>query len=714
MRKLIGVAVAALFLLHSSPARATQYEIYIDIENEEDLYDLLAARQIGEDTFNTLLELIQRGVNLNTANREELYALPNLTYAEVDRIIAYRNAAGFIADPAVLVLNKVLTKQKFVAIAAFLVIKERKRALFATTGRFRAQTVWTNEDARVPATAMSLRVSTLKNVNIGVLGVVTRNTIGAPIYDPNRNALVAGAAGTRVDIPKFYAQWEDGNVNVIVGNFTAGFGERLVFDTTPLYTPNGIYVDNTFRRTTDLTRKCKLSAGELGAAPCDTDIYVTPDFDWFDYLFGVAAGIQNVKLGPGTLQAYGFFSYQPLDVYQYQLYDKNRCSDPRNDSDPNCSAPDVFVRGSNLLAPAAEHSFQTLPNIMRELTVGGNIAYRPRSRVMIGVTGYGSTTKSLAGGLDLDWQEWATRNFGGPYGAVGVNGAVGDDWLDVFFEVARSFDSMEGGGGGLAGVGRAVATKDKQELELSVRYYGSKFANPFAGSYAQPDTLDGLRDRDEMGARVRYAGILQKKLNIRGHIDVWKRPSLDRYKAEVRLRADIQASKIFGYGLWLEYDDRDVGGSELVCDVSAEELTDTVEMEPVCGKSYRAAARISWSPHKKWRLFGQYQHVFNQDLDAMGGTRYRQDVNAWLNLFARVAPELGVRARVRYLFQDISDNTRLEQSIWFYLNMRYTIGKRQWLQLRYDVRRRLDERASTMTRVPRTESWLWASYENRF
>ncbi len=715
MRKLIGALVAAFLLLGTAPAQANQYEIFIDIENEEDLYDLLASRQISDDTFNTLLELLQRGVNLNSANRQQLYVLPNLTYRDVDAIISYRNTAGFIKDPAVLALNNVLSRKKFLSIAAFLVVKDRTRPLYATTGQLRAQTVWTTKDDRVPATAMSLRLSTLRNLSIGVLGVITRNRVGSPIYDPSRDALVAEAPSSRIDVPKFYAQWDTDDFRVIVGNYTASFGEGLVWDTSPGPRRTGIYPDDSHRRETDLTRQCRLSTGELTEAPCDSDVYVTPDFKWTDYQMGIAAGLKGLKVGNGRLRAYGLFSFQPLDIYQYRVYDKNRCDDPRNDNDPGCGAPDVFVLGDDPFAPAAEHSFQTLPNLLREMTVGGNVAYSPQRRVEFGVTGYRMEVKSLTEGLDLDSQEWDAKPFGGPFGAVGAYAAVGRKWLDVFAELAYSFDSMPGKGGGPAAVARIVASRKQEELEATFRYYDENYANPLAGAYAQADTFDGLRDRDEVGGRLKYFRLFKKKINFRASVDVWNRPSLDRYKAEIRMRTDINASKVFGYGLWLEFDDRDLGSGPLVCDNSADEIFDAdSSLTPACGQSFNAIGRIRWSPHKKWRLSAQYQHEFIQDEDAMDMPRTRQDVSAWLNAFGRPTPELGVRARVRYLFEDIADNGRLEQSIWAYVNLRYRVQKRHWFNLRYDLRRRIDDRTSTLDRNPRTESWLWAQYLAKF
>jgi len=721
MRKLVGVLVAVVLLASSAPAIANQYEIFIDVENEEDLYDLRAAGQITDDTFNTLVELFQRGVNLNTGSREDLYSLPNLTYAEVDSIIAFRTEAGYITDPSVLAKQKILSQKKFVAIAAFLVIRNKTRRVYATTGRLRAQSVWTSEDDRVPATALSVRLRTLKHLNVAVLGTVTRNWIGESAYDAGRDALLARGASTRLEIPKFYAQWKDDNVNVIVGNFTAGFGERLVFDTTPRQTPNGIYPDDNHRRDTDLTRECKLSTGERGTPECQAvDRYVTPDFKWTEYSMGAAVGLTNLKLGPGHAQAYAWVSLRSIDVYQYQLYDKGKCTDPRMDEDDNCGAPDVYDRQDSSSAPSDRHSFQTLPGVMKELLVGGNVAYRPQRRVQFGITGYGSNTESNVDGIDLDWQEWSSRPFGGSFGALGVSAALGRKWLDVFIEIAHSFDSMDDGGGGPAGTMRVVASKNKQELETSFRYYDEKFKNPFGGGYAQPDTLDGRRDRDEIGGRVRYNGVFQKKLRLRAQVDLWKRPAIDRYKTEIRLRADVQASKVFGYGLWLEHDNRDIGKGPLQCDNNPNEssadpdATISSSSTSICGRGYNATARVNFKPHKKWRVTGQYRHSMVEDSDSTRGTFLRQDLSTWATVFFKATSKIAARARMRYFYEDIKNKARGEQSIWFYTNLRYRVQKKQWIEVRYDARKRLDDRQSTMDRVPQTESWLWAQYTAKF
>ena len=53
----VRVSLVLAVLAIAAPAAANPYEAYIDIDGEEDLYDLLAANQITEDTFDALLDL---------------------------------------------------------------------------------------------------------------------------------------------------------------------------------------------------------------------------------------------------------------------------------------------------------------------------------------------------------------------------------------------------------------------------------------------------------------------------------------------------------------------------------------------------------------------------------------------------------------------------------------------------------------------------------
>lgn len=756
-----------LVLLPPRTARAIEYEVFIDVDDEEELYDLYVTQQISESTFNDLLDLIRRGVDLDVASREELYALPNLTYDDVDRIIAYRTQAGRITDPAALVVAGVLPRRTLESIAAFLVVPDPGGEITTVRGFARYRTVWTVEDHRVPPMALQARVSTFRNLTVGAAGLLDRNRLAPVTWDPNRGALVSEGRKTQPRLVKFFAQWDTPRWGIIAGTYSIGFGQRLVFDTSGRYTPNGFYLDDTVVRQQDLTVDCKLSTGELTETPCPRDEprrYVTPDYTIREGLRGAAAGFKDAKLPVGWLQGYGFFSYQTRSIYQYAIYDRSRCEDPRLDPDlfPECSAPDLLRRQDDLLAPAPALSFTTLPNAYNEILGGGNFSWFRDRRTHVGVTGYGATTRWLVEGADLDFQETARYPFsprksaprGSSWGAVGADMAYGRDWADLFVELAFSFDEMGNGPEGLpldtsdspplGAIVRHTATWRTHEIEASIRYYDTNFVNPYARSIAASDVSDGLRASDEMGGRLRYTGLIADRLSLRAFADFWGEPPLpDRPshlrdpapKARLYARSDVRVLPWLMPGLWLEWQTRDLtarGRANRCYDQGQETYDDVFEFEEAAdqavgtgapsfyeidaircsGQRYRITGRLRFDPHKRVYFSLQYRHDFADD--GHYDERMRQDANAFFQLGANPVDPLRMRFRLRYANEDIHDPARLEESLWAYMDLAYTV--RRWFipSVRYDFRMFLDDRESTAFRRPNPEHWLHFQLESRF
>ncbi len=611
-------------------------EVFIDIESEDDLYDLFSTGQISEDTLDNLLILLARGVDLSTATRADLYSLPNLTYEDVDAILAYRAEAGFISEPAALVLAGALSEAKFLAIAPFLLLSEPERGLGAH-GWIRAQTRWSAADEQLPPMGLRARLL-VSDLTVGVVASLTRRRVDDVAFDPNRDALSAEAAEPALHVPKAYAHWETDDYELIVGTYRVGFGQRLTFDNSSEYTPNGVYYDDELVRGTGLSRACSDSRGELDIGLCDgrRDLYETPDFRWRDGLLGVASGVRSLPLGAGELQAYAFASAQPRSVYQYEIYDAGRCDDPRDDDDPACAAPAVYRRQDDLLAPTGRLSFQTLPSLYREELAGGNLSYATNRRTHLGVTGYGARVDWLVDGIDLDFQEWARTPYGGPFGAVGVDAAWGHRWLDVFVEAARSFDSMPSGGD-FGAITRATATWDDSELEAVVRYYGEGFANPFARPIAAADENDGNRARDETGARVQYRARLDR-VAVRASVDVWTPLSTTALAHTSFARADVDLTRSFASGLWVEYRDR---GPSDGCDEAARiTVAEGGELIGCDDRELELAARLRYAPSRRWSLAGQYTHELIVEPERPM-SEDRQDVSTWL--VAMVKPTERVR-----------------------------------------------------------------------
>jgi hypothetical protein len=725
--RLSGLIAGLCVLGAAGTAAANPYEAFIDVESEEDLYDLLASQQITEETFNTLIDLFHRGVDLNTANRAELYSLPNLTYDDVDAILAYRKEQGFIRDPAELVAAEVLTDDKLLSIAAFLLIRDPFDKT-SVRGMVWAGTQFTIGDDRVPPVGLRTRVLVGRHLTVGAAAAMTRLRPGQVVYDPNRDALLVDEPGVSVHLPKAYVHYDTDEVAAIAGTYRIGFGQRLTFDASSDYTPNGIYRDDQLYRDSSLSRACNEGRGELDASPCSDDFhYITGDFRWREALLGVAAGAKQLRIGDGWLQAYGWASFAPRSIYQYELADVSICEDPRDDDDPACSAPDVFIRpDGDRLQPTSELQYSTLPNMFGEALVGGNATYFASRRNYVGITAYGAKTKWLVddapGGEDdlaLDFQEWAARPIGGDFGAVGVSSAIGVQRYDFAAEVAHSFDSMpdgagpSSGGGGPAVLVRATYTEPKHhELEISGRYYDIDFVNPYGRPIAAPDEEEGQRARDELGGRVRFTGRFGD-LGLRTGVDLWTNPSTSSRKGEAYVRADVTASKKLRWGIWLEGADKDLraGGRDECYDQPFEydELGEPLDCK---GMRISESARLRAIVNRRWSVQLQLQHELLDDQEPMDAMR--QDVSAWVSATWKPRRDLRVTGRVRYLSEDVSDPAVLEESLWSYLETWMRVRDRDRLRLRADLYWYLDDRDRTQEREPSPELWLSAQYEAKF
>jgi hypothetical protein len=742
----VRTRICSVFVLAAlvQEARATPYETFIDIDDESDLQDLLAAGTITEDSYNELLDLLSRGVDLARADRNDLYALPNLTYEDVDAIVAYRSLQkGRISDPAELVASGALSEEKLLAISSFLIVRQKGENTLAAHGWVRLMTrasrddfnPFAEHDTLIPPFGLRARVTAARHLTAGIALTTTRLEIGDPIYDQSRDALVADAASNQLHVPKAYVKWETNTFEAIAGSFRAGFGQRLVFDNSSTYAPNGLYIDDQLFFSTDLSAACKVSAGELFSSPCTGAAgaeYVTPDFAWRDGLFGIAAGFKKLELSTGWLQGYLFASASRRGIYQYELVDAGKCADPRDDKDPACGAPVVYVAQENLLDPSPRHAFATLPNVFQERLLGGNFTYFADRRNSVGLTAYGATEENLIGGIDLDLQEWSRLPGGGTFGAAGANVSFGRDRIDVFAEGAASFDSMKveetaltpaRGGGGPAGIVRVTITPSKkEELEIVGRYYSVDFVNPYARPISESDEFEGQRARDEAGGRIRYVRSA-KELVIRALADVWVNPSSSSdAKLDTYIRANVKTTPELWLGLWERYQDKNINKGSLLgspnamtnseCFELSNELDETGETIPCAGRQLSTTVRAVYEPNRQISATLQLDHQLLDDNTRPNlQNKFRQDIAAWFVAYYRPTRDIRLRYRIRFLDEAINDNTYLERSISTVFDAAFRVRERDTLRLRLDGKTWMDKRMSTVERRPNPELSLWVFYE---
>lgn len=721
MRRLSLVLIAL-----PSLALAANYEVPLNgVDDEQDVLDLEQRGDISADTADVLLELLQQGLDLNNATRDQIYDLPGLSYVDADAIIDYRKTKGRIDDPTELVGAGVLTEDQLLLIAPYIVIYE-DGARLPFSGRLRAITAansgdFTGPRAMAPPFLLDGRVRLPFDLSAGFTTGTTRFLPGPPRYDATRDGLIVDPFAYRIHLPYAYAQWKPGGRKLVVGTFTLGFAERLTLDNTRRFTPNGIYTTTYLRRPIISSSLCRTFDPDTQAAACATgspSYYGTPDFDWRDPFRGIAGSIEDLTFENGAkLDLYGFLSFQTRSIYQYAIYDRTNCDDPRNDSDSACAAPPVIIAPDpNDLTRDSRLVTSTLPYAYDELIGGGHAAFSPTPQFRVGLTGYGATNFWRGAPLRLDFQEWNRTPFGGPFGAVGVDGRgiFGD--VQLTLEATRTFNQEVGGGGGWGLIQRTVFSPKRQELEVSFRYYDDKFNNPYARPPNAPDYFDGVSAANELGARVRYSARLPYDIDVRARLDFWVLPYSNANGSRAGTtnlsalaRVDFTGLPWVKPGAWVQVVNRDLASNGYGCTplegldtFSIDQLDVTVTL--VGCDYYRLAGRLLVTPPVTGRyLTAVLQGWFSWRADPSLDDRLRNDLNLWAELRSQPFDWLLLRARTRYRHEDLADPTRLEQSLWTYLQATLILPRTLRASLRYDVYAFLDQRDSTARRSPNPE-----------
>jgi hypothetical protein len=730
----------SLFCL-ARPALAEEYDAFIDIETQDDLDELRNTEVIDDEAYEALSALLEEGVDLSKASVEEIYALPNLSRAEAVAIVDYRRRAGLV-DPLELVANSILSQEKVLAIAPFLRFDRPdgggRRPKGPIVGRAFLTSTYVVDGTPdfVPILGWAKARVGLP-WSFGFLGRVTHAEHGAPVYDPSRDALSMTQPGIGADVPKFFAQYDDGKLVVLAGTYRLGFGQRLTLDTTGIPSPSGARPDLQFYYRRDLSSLCRESPGELLAPACESDRFGIGDLTVREGFRGVAIGARGLDIGPGWFELWAFGSLQTRSVYQYELFRPDRCDDPRADELEECKSPRVFATQDNPADPSSTFNYTTLPEMWNELLGGGHASFYWGARQKVGVTGWGAKAVWLPRGIELDFQETASTPGGGGYGAIGADLAYGWEWLDVYAEVTRSFDDEPGGlGGGYGAVARATASWGRSELELSGRYYDEGFGNPYARSIAQADELEGNRARDEAGGRIKVATAIGTRLRTRLTADLWQRLRAEVWRLRLYGRGDVKILRGLEASGWVEYADQglDEGGRDECYsggddgtgdgDFGATpgdlpEPTDEdviIEGLALCkGMKVKAAAEVRARPIPQLGLKLGGHHVW---VDGLGGdmpTTFQRDLSWWAGATFRATRDLGLVARMRYAWEGTNSPTPKEQTLWGTAAVAWREPTTRILgSLRYDLRIWLDDRESTDLRSPNPEHWLRLTLEGRF
>ncbi|WP_164017835.1 hypothetical protein [Pyxidicoccus trucidator] len=688
------------WLCRALPVHAAPYEVEPEVSGELDLLALAEEGAISRETLAALLALRRAGVDPRLATRATLYGLPGLTYADVDVLLRARmrrrdaggratkhgrarasGAAGSDSPGG-------LTEEEERRLASFLVRREP-----GLSGDARLLMAFAASDPLLPPVALQVRAGGLAGMRAGVLLSLARRRLGPLQRDERRRALVVEAPGPAVLLPKLYAHWTGERASVLAGTYRLGFGQRLTLDTTALPSPEGFLPDDGVRPPGALERECLV--GGTGCEPEERLSDVTPDFAWDEGFRGLVGTVRG-PVGTGAeLSLTGFGSYQLRSLARHAVLDRSACVDSRG----GCRAPDVLVPLSG--SRVEKLTARTLPGVFQEWAGGGNATLSLSPRAQVGVTGWAARPVWSPEGARLDFQPSARYPAGGGFGAVGLDAAWGRGAVDLFFEGTRSFDVAPDGGGGFGAVQRTVLSGARHEVELALRYYGRDFANPYSGATSGPDTLEGLRVRNELGARVRYLQRAEGAWRVRGQVDAWTLPA-DGAVPGTAGTAHLRASARADWLVWprfqpsLQVELRDSGlGTGGACSGEAEVDASQEGTSPCSSGRYGVVARVRSEVADGVTVAVQYGHARVEAPDAEGP---RYDGQAVLDVRLRPAESVKLGARVVWKDEDLSERRRLRQELRAAVDAGWAAFERVTARARYAWV--LDLKDASVARVP--------------
>jgi hypothetical protein len=526
---------------------------------------------------------------------------------------------------------------------------------------------------------------------------------------------VAARPSFGVLLPKAYLVWRGETASALAGTYRLGWAEGLTLDNSGRRQPDGFYPDDQLNSHFELARRCTQTD-----CPEEEGGYVTSDFAWRSGFRGAAASAQ-ARLDAVTLSATGFGSYQDRAVYQYELFDRARCDDPRS-SGSECNAPPIYVEGGE----SERFIYSSLPALVQELSGGGHLGLQ-WGGARLGLTGYAAQPIWQVAGAELDFQEWARYPFNGPFGALGADAAYSAGAWRVALEAARSFDSLPraptggggSGGGGFGAIQRTTFSREKQQVDLSLRYYGRDYVNPHGSPYAESDEYQGQRARNEAGARIGYFGALAPGYSARADLDVWAWPedgvvqgSAGTAHLTAYARLDAQPWRTWGFAVAGDYRNKDLGESGRGGCYSEPNETIGGVQQPCRGERYQATGRVRFSPREAVTAWVEYSHRL---VDARGDvSSLRQDGIVRLDAAWRPVEQLRLRLHARYLDEAlaVAGATGTEDSLWTWVDLGWTGGRWLTASVRYGLYAALSP--SSRSTPPAQEHRFRLELESRF
>jgi hypothetical protein len=569
------------------------YGTTVLVRSEGDIQELWWMGEIDEELRDQLLELYSDPLDLNTATRDELVLLPELTHAMADAIIARRAQQAFTSPRQ---LRALVGPDNWAQCRPFVTVSSSRGP--GPKGSVSLRSTEKLEDDRAPVAWVKARVRYEQGIEAGIIIAEQSDLYGVAYSDDGIS--VQGRRPT-VMLERAHVQLDRGSWSTIFGHYAIGFGQRLGLDVTDKLRPHG------FSRDLRINQDYE-----------NHDSYTVPK-----RLLGAAASTTRA-LGEAELDLTVFASADPHDLYRNYFSPSDYTVDDPDEED------EVGL-------------YPTFPRLYREDLAGLNSTLHLGEHAQLGLTAWAG---HLDRRMDFTFTSYAMPNRDW-YGAVAVDGAASIGATDLYAEVAVT-DS-----GGLGARAEGVLSTGLFEGSLALRYYGTGFDNPHSGAASQADQyslgedevdeLDertgGWRDRDELGPQV--ALVLDPAPWVRARVkgDLWHQPSTGLTHAWAESRLNLDPLAWLGLDLLASLRDKDLAehGRQWAYDDDDDSLDRGQKLGLGAGLSLHPVEPVVLRAFAKQNAYDHADYPDGLALDRYG----------WLELIAEPGDRIELSARVK-------------------------------------------------------------------
>lgn len=460
------------------------YGVDLRVEGGSDIEDLQRAGLLTEEQAFQLIELFYDPVDLRTASAIELYELPGVS-EDLALALSENESRNTMRNVREIATVKGMTPEILEQIAPFVRTESKTEWQNMVANRFivtkHDEHVQTQDEVSVSSQTQSWRLGA------GLLSTPRTRVV----WDASRGILVAKGAVRRPELSHVSAEYRWFNARIVVGNYSIHAAQQLVLG-------RGTNRRSSSQRNIALANEDFL-AGRLRSSNDFLGIFAEAELPW----------------SWGVFSSLGFVSYQPRDVYQYDIkYSPDRWDTTACFSDGDCPSTyqcEAQVCKSSFVGDATnpEHSlrYQTISHGYREFVSGAQVAQRS-THFDFGTTFYGAAVTPSIDGANVDFSESSNipavnRSTGdlkrSEFGVLGLFGRFNLSPFDFQGEIAAT---ANGGKGAFAKL--EFAQTNVGVWSTSVRIYDGNFHNPFGRPPSDIDQWEGSTAANERGLRLNY------------------------------------------------------------------------------------------------------------------------------------------------------------------------------------------------------------------